>query len=123
MSKTILVVDDSASLRMVVTMALTGAGYEVIEAEDGEAALHYLDGRKVHLIISDVHMPNLDGLGLVRAVKQLPRYRFMPIIMLTTEDQANMIEEGMAMGVKAWMLKPFQPSQMLAAVGKLVLPF
>ncbi len=123
MSKTILVVDDSASLRMVVTMALTGAGYEVIEAEDGEAALRYLDGRKVHLIISDVHMPNLDGLGLVRAVKQLPRYRFMPIIMLTTEDQANMIEEGMAMGVKAWMLKPFQPSQMLAAVGKLVLPF
>lgn len=123
MSKTILVVDDSASLRMVVTMALTAAGYEVIEAEDGEAALRYLDGRKVHLIISDVHMPNLDGLGLVRAVKQLPRYRFMPIIMLTTEDQANMIEEGMAMGVKAWMLKPFQPSQMLAAVGKLVLPF
>ena len=123
MSKTILVVDDSASLRMVVTMALTAAGYEVIEAEDGEAALRYLDGRKVHLIISDVHMPNLDGLGLVRAVKLLPRYRFMPIIMLTTEDQANMIEEGMAMGVKAWMLKPFQPSQMLAAVGKLVLPF
>lgn len=123
MSKTILVVDDSASLRMVVTMALTAAGYEVIEAEDGEAALRYLDGRKLHLIISDVHMPNLDGLGLVRAVKQLPRYRFMPIIMLTTEDQANMIEEGMAMGVKAWMLKPFQPSQMLAAVGKLVLPF
>lgn len=123
MSKTILVVDDSASLRMVVAMALTGAGYEVLEAEDGEAALRYLDGRKVHLIISDVHMPNLNGLGLVKAVRMLPRYRFMPIIMLTTEDQANMIEEGMAMGVKAWMLKPFQPSQMLAAVGKLVLPF
>lgn len=80
MSKTILVVDDSASLRMVVAMALTGAGYEVLEAEDGEAALRYLDGRKVHLIISDVHMPNLNGLGLVKAVRMLPRYRFMPII-------------------------------------------
>jgi two-component system chemotaxis response regulator CheY len=122
MAKTIMIVDDSASLRQVVKIALGKAGYEVIEASDGKDALAKLDGRKVHLIISDVNMPNLDGIGLVKAVKALPAYRFTPIIMLTTESQEDKKREGQAAGAKAWVVKPFQPEQMLAAVAKLCLP-
>ena len=85
MAKTILIVDDSASLRQVVGISLRGAGYDVIEACDGRDALAKLTGQKVHLIVSDVNMPNMDGISLVRAVKQLPAYKFTPIVMLTTE--------------------------------------
>ena len=120
MSKTILIVDDSASLRQVVNIALSSAGYEVIEACDGVDALSKLDGRKVHLIISDVNMPNMDGIELVRQVKNKPDYKFTPIIMLTTESQAEKKAEGQAAGARAWVVKPFQPSQMLAAVAKLM---
>ncbi|MBV8035064.1 response regulator, partial [Roseateles sp.] len=87
MAKTILVVDDSASLRQVVGIALRGAGYDVIEACDGQDALNKLTGQKVHLMISDVNMPNMDGISFVKAVKQRPAYRFTPIVMLTTESQ------------------------------------
>ncbi len=120
MSKTILIVDDSASLRQVVNIALSSAGYEVIEACDGVDALSKLDGRKVHLIISDVNMPNMDGIELVRQVKNKPEYKFTPIIMLTTESQAEKKAEGQAAGARAWVVKPFQPAQMLAAVAKLM---
>lgn len=122
MGKTILVVDDSASLRQVVAIALTSAGYDVLEACDGRDALTKLDGRKVNLIISDVNMPNLDGIGLVREVKKHPTYRFTPIVMLTTENQDGKKEEGRLAGAKAWVVKPFRPEQMLAAVAKLVAP-
>lgn len=122
MPKTILVVDDSASVRQVVGIALRGAGYEVIEGVDGADALKKLDGRKVHLIISDVNMPNMDGITFVRETKKLPDYKFTPIIMLTTESEESKKREGQAAGAKAWVVKPFQPAQMLAAVAKLVLP-
>jgi two-component system chemotaxis response regulator CheY len=122
MSKTILVVDDSASLRQVVNIALTGAGYEVIEACDGKDALAKLSGQKIHLIISDVNMPNMDGITLVKEVKKLPAYKFTPIIMLTTESQESKKQEGQAAGAKAWVVKPFKPDQMLNAVSKLILP-
>lgn len=122
MAKTILVVDDSASLRQVVGIALKGAGYEVVEAVDGKDALTKLDGRKVHLIISDVNMPNMDGITLVKEIKQLATYKFTPIIMLTTESEESKKQHGQAAGAKAWVVKPFKPEQMLAAVGKLVLP-
>ena len=121
MGKTILVVDDSASLRQVVHLALQSAGYEVIEACDGKDALGKLDGKKVHLIISDVNMPNMDGISLVKEVKKQPSYKFTPIIMLTTEAGENRKQEGQAAGAKAWVVKPFQPQQMLAAVAKLVM--
>ena len=85
MAKTILNVDDSASFRQVVSLALSGAGYDVIQACDGKDALGKLDGRKLNLIVSDVNMPVMDGLSFVRAAKQLPAYKFTPIIMLTTE--------------------------------------
>jgi two-component system chemotaxis response regulator CheY len=122
MAKSIMIVDDSASLRQVVGIALKGAGYEVVEACDGKDALTKLDGRKIHLIISDVNMPNMDGITFVKEVKKLPSYRFTPVIMLTTESQEGKKAEGQAAGAKAWVVKPFQPAQMLQAVSKLVLP-
>ena len=94
MAKTIMIVDDSASLRQVVGIALRGAGYDVIEGCDGADALKRLTGQKVHLIIRDVNMPNMDGISLVKAVKELPAYRFTPIVMLTTESQETKKKEG-----------------------------
>ena len=93
MAKTILVIDDSASLRQVVKMALTGAGYEVIEAGDGKAALALLDGRPVNMAICDVNMPVMNGIEFVKAAKQIGAYKFMPILMLTTESQEEKKEQ------------------------------
>lgn len=122
MAKTILVVDDSAAVRQVVGIVLRGAGYDVIEAVDGKDALVKLGAQKVHLIISDVNMPNMDGIAFVKEVKQLADYKFTPVIMLTTESQELKKQEGQAAGARAWVMKPFQPAQMLAAVSKLILP-
>jgi two-component system chemotaxis response regulator CheY len=123
MAKTIMIVDDSASLRQVVGIALRGAGYDVIEACDGQDALAKLNANsKVSLIISDVNMPNMDGIAFVKAAKQMPNLKFTPVIMLTTEAQESKKQEGQAAGAKAWIVKPFQPAQMLAAVAKLVMP-
>jgi two-component system chemotaxis response regulator CheY len=122
MAKTILIVDDSTSLRQVINIALTGAGYDVIEACDGKDALSKLSGQKINLIISDVNMPNMDGLSMVKQIKQMPNYKFTPIIMLTTESQDHMKTAGKDAGVKAWMVKPFKPDTMLNAVSKLVAP-
>jgi two-component system chemotaxis response regulator CheY len=123
MAKTILIVDDSSSLRTVVKMSLVRAGYDVIEAGDGNEGLSQLDkAGKVHLIVSDVNMPNMDGIRFVTEVKKHPRHRFTPVIMLTTEGQDAKKEQGRAAGAKAWITKPFNPPQLLDAVSKLVLP-
>lgn len=122
MAKNILIVDDSSTLRQVVAIALKGAGYDVTEAVDGKDALGKLNGTKFHLIISDVNMPNMDGLTFVKEAKKKDPYKFTPIIMLTTESQAGKMQEGKAAGVKAWVVKPFKPEVMLDAVSKLVLP-
>jgi two-component system chemotaxis response regulator CheY len=122
MAKTILIVDDSPSLRQVVAMTLKGAGFDIIEAGDGKIALSKLDGKKIHLVISDVNMPNMDGITFVQEMKKLAAYKFTPVIMLTTESQEAKKREGQAAGAKAWMVKPFQPAHMLAAVAKLILP-
>lgn len=122
MAKTILIVDDSASLRQVVAIALKGAGYDVIEGSDGNDGLSKLDGKKVHLIISDVNMPGMDGLTMVTEIKKMPNYKFTPIIMLTTEAGADLKQKGKDAGVKAWVVKPFKPDQMLNAVSKLIMP-
>ena len=122
MAKTIMIVDDSASLRQVVAISLRGAGYDVLEGCDGVDALKQLTGQKIHLIISDVNMPNMDGITFVKAVKQLANYKFTPIIMLTTESQEGKKQEGQAAGAQAWVVKPFKPEQMLNAVSKLCLP-
>lgn len=120
MSKTVLIVDDSDSLRQVVNIALSGAGYHVVEARDGREGLERLEEARIHLIISDVNMPNMNGIEFVKNVKALPKYKFTPIIMLTTEQQASLMEEGKKAGAKAWMLKPFKPQQMQQAVAKLL---
>ncbi|MBX9566620.1 response regulator [Aeromonas hydrophila] len=122
MAKTVLIVDDSATIRQVVGMTLKGAGYEVMEACDGKDALKKLDGKKINLIISDVNMPNMDGISFVKEAKKLVSYKFTPVIMLTTESQDSKKQEGQAAGAKAWVVKPFQPDQMLAAVAKLIMP-
>jgi two-component system, chemotaxis family, chemotaxis protein CheY len=123
MAKTILIVDDSSSLRTVVKIALQRAGYEVVEACDGADGLVKINQlSKVHLIVSDVNMPNMDGISFVQAVKQHPRHKFAPVIMLTTEDQAAKKDQGRAAGAKAWIVKPFNPPQLLDAVSKLILP-
>ena len=122
MAKTIMIVDDSASLRQVVSIALKGAGYDVAEACDGKDALGKLTGQKVHLIISDVNMPNMDGITFVAELKKNSAYKFTPVIMLTTEAGEAKKQAGQAAGAKAWVVKPFQPAQMLTAVSKLVLP-
>ncbi|MBO3274773.1 response regulator [Pseudomonas schmalbachii] len=122
MSKTVLIVDDSSSFRQVVGIALKGAGYNVLEACDGKDALTKLDGRKINLIVSDVNMPVMDGFTFVKSAKQLPAYRFTPVIMLTTEASEAKKAEGKAAGVRAWVVKPFQPPVLLDAVSKLILP-
>lgn len=119
MSKTILVIDDSSSLRQVVKMALTGAGYTVLEAGDGKAALALLDGRQIHMAICDVNMPVMNGIEFVTEAKKIANYKFLPILMLTTESQEEKKAQGKAAGAKAWMVKPFSPTQLLSAVSKL----
>lgn len=122
MTKTIMIVDDSASIRTVVGIALRGEGYTVIEAINGQDAINKLTGQKVNLIISDVNMPIMDGITFVKNVKAMAAYRFTPIIMLTTESDEAKKREGQAAGAKAWVVKPFKPEQMLGAVQKLCLP-
>lgn len=122
MPKTLLIVDDSSSLRQLVSMSLQAAGYAVIEAENGQVALQKLDGRKVHLAVCDVNMPVMDGITFVRKARELPAYRFLPVIMLTTESEAAKMAAGKAAGAKAWFVKPFQPAQLVGAVAQLCLP-
>lgn len=119
MSKSIMVVDDSGSFRTVVKLALQKAGYEVVEAVDGQDAAHKLDGRKLNLIVCDVNMPNMDGLTFLKHVKASNNYKFTPVIMLTTESQEAKKAEGRAAGARAWITKPFQPSQLVDAVNRL----
>jgi two-component system chemotaxis response regulator CheY len=109
-------------VRQVVGIALKSAGYDVLEGCDGRDALAKLTGQKIHLIVSDVNMPNMGGIDFVKGVKAMPAYRFTPVIMLTTESQEAKKKEGQAAGAKAWITKPFQPATLLSAVEKLVLP-
>ncbi|HEX5357561.1 MAG TPA: response regulator [Aquabacterium sp.] len=120
MTKTVLVVDDSSSLRALVKIALTRAGYTVMEGSDGQEGLSQLDrGSKINLIISDVNMPNMDGITFVQRVKQHPKHKFIPVIMLTTEDEQAKMQQAKAAGARAWLTKPFNPPELLDAVSKL----
>jgi two-component system chemotaxis response regulator CheY len=121
MGKRILIVDDSSSMRTVAGISLRGAGYEVLEAGNGQEGLAKLNGERIHLIISDVNMPVMDGIEFLKEVKRHPDYRFTPVIMLTTEAGEDKKAAGRAAGAKAWIVKPFQPSVMLDAVSKLVM--
>lgn len=118
--KTIMTVDDSASLRQMVSFVLRGAGYDVIEAVDGLDALSKLKGREVHLVLTDINMPKMDGLELTRQLRTLPLYKFVPIVLLTTESHPEKKKEGKAAGATAWIVKPFTPDQVLALLKKVL---
>jgi two-component system, chemotaxis family, chemotaxis protein CheY len=121
MKKRILLVDDSASVRTVAGIALRGAGYDVVEASNGQEGLTKLQGERIHLIISDVNMPVLDGIAFLKEVKKHPNYKFTPVIMLTTEAGADKKAAGREAGAKAWITKPFQPQLLVDAVSKLIM--
>lgn len=121
MANTILIVDDSSSLRHVVHQVLTEAGYHTLQAADATEALAILNGQKIHLIICDYYMPDINGLDLIRQVKQMSAYRFTPVIMLSTEKSEEKKLEAYQLGARAWVIKPFHPTQLLNAVAKLIL--
>jgi len=120
MIKRVLAVDDSASVRQMVSLTLREAGYDVIEAADGEEALAKLEGGHVDMVITDLNMPKLDGMELVRRVRLLPKHRFMPIIMLTTESGTQKKAECRSAGATGWIIKPFKPGQLLSVVEKVI---
>ncbi len=118
-ARVILTVDDSASVRQMVKFTLSDAGYTVIEAVDGEDALAKLSS-PVNLVITDLNMPKLDGIGLIRGVRSMPACKGIPIVMLTTESQESRKQEGKAAGATGWIVKPFTPQQLLAVVKRLL---
>lgn len=120
MPKLIMTADDSASVRQMVAFTLRQSGYEVVEAVDGKEALARLGSQKVDLLVTDLNMPGLDGIGLIRAVRANPLNRLVPIIMLTTESQESRKMEGKAAGATGWIIKPFRPEQLVAVVRKVL---
>lgn len=120
MGKTIMTADDSASVRQMVSFTLKQGGYEVIEACDGRDALNKLVSIKVDMIITDLNMPNLDGIGLIKGARSMPACKFIPIIMLTTESQDGRKQEGKDAGATGWIVKPFKPEQLMAVVKKVL---
>ena len=116
----ILTVDDSASMRQMVAFTLKGAGYDVVEAEDGQKALDASKLKKFDLVITDVNMPVMDGITFIKHLRTEANYKFTPILMLTTESSADKKAEGKAAGATGWIVKPFNPDQLLAVVKKVV---
>ncbi|MEL3926536.1 response regulator [Aeromonas enteropelogenes] len=122
MTKTVLVVDDSASIRATITMTLENAGFSVLEADDGHEAMARLEQQRVHLIISDLNMPGMDGMTLLRQVKAQEATRYLPFIMLTTENSPQIRQEGFEAGARIWLTKPFEPLALLDHIYKVVQP-
>jgi two-component system chemotaxis response regulator CheY len=120
MTKTILSVDDSASMRQMVRLALGGAGYQVIEACDGRDALSKAQQNTVQMVLTDLNMPNMDGLTLIRELRKLPSYKGVPIIFLTTESDDGKRAEAKAAGATAWIVKPFKQEQLMGVVRKVI---
>jgi two-component system chemotaxis response regulator CheY len=120
MNQTIATVDDSASVRQMVAMTLKGAGYEVIECCDGRDALKKLSGTPVRMIITDLNMPNMNGLELIQALRAKPEFKFTPIVFLTTESQQEKKQAAKAAGATGWIVKPFKPEQLLSVIKKVL---
>ncbi|GGY39620.1 Fis family transcriptional regulator [Bacterioplanes sanyensis] len=116
----ILAVDDSASMRQMVTFTLKGAGFEVAEAKDGQEALALAQQKKYDLVLSDVNMPNMNGIELVKALRQLADYKFVPVLMLTTESTGDMKTQGKQAGATGWIVKPFNPDQLLNTIRRVL---
>jgi len=116
----ILAVDDSASMRQMVSFTLKGAGYDVVEAVDGVDALNKAKQQSVNLVITDVNMPNMDGITLIAELRKLPNYKFTPLLMLTTESAPEKKQAGKAAGATGWIVKPFNPDQLVATIKKVI---
>lgn len=120
MTKTVMIVDDAIVIRQLITMTLARQGFDVIEAVDGTDALRKVNGKKIEMVITDLNMPQMDGIELIRQLRSRPDFRFTPIVMLTTESQQTKKEEGQKAGASGWILKPFNAKQLLEAVRKFV---
>ena len=118
--KRILAVDDSASMRQMVVFTLKKAGYQVVDAKDGLEALEIAKTQSFDAVISDVNMPNMDGITLIKNLRTLPAYKFTPLLMLTTESGTEKKHEGRAAGATGWIVKPFNPDQLLAVIQKVI---
>ncbi len=116
MSKTFLIVDDSASMRQLVSFTMKDAGYDVIAAKHGKEALGKLSSARVDMVITDLNMPEMDGIEFIKQLRGMPNYRFIPIVMLTAESQEAKKREGKAAGASGWIVKPFNPQQLLNVV-------
>jgi two-component system, chemotaxis family, chemotaxis protein CheY len=120
MPKTVLVVDDSTSMRQMVSFTMKEAGFDVIEGSNGQEAISRVQGKSVNLVITDLNMPVMDGMTLIRQLRAKPEFKFTPILMLTTESQQEKKLEGKAAGATGWIVKPFNPGQLLQVVTKVV---
>lgn len=118
--KTVLALDDSPSIRQMVRLTLTAAGYGVVEAGDGVEGLAKAKSQSVNMVVTDLNMPNMNGLAFIRALRELPAYRGVPIVFLTTESDAGLKQEAKAAGATGWITKPFKPEQLTAVVKKLL---
>ena len=117
---TILTVDDTATMRQMISFTLHSVGHDVLQASDGREALALAQGRKLDLVIADVNMPNMDGITLVKSLRALPEYKFIPILLLTTESADAKRQEGKGAGATGWIVKPFNPEQLLNVVKKVL---
>ena len=120
MSKSILIVDDANTIRQLLSMTLRSAGYNVVEACDGRDGLAKLNGNSVNMIFTDLNMPVMNGIEFIKAVKSMPQFKFVPMVMLTTESEESKKREGQAAGAKAWIIKPFKPEQIIMVVKKII---
>ncbi len=120
MGHCILTVDDSSTMRQMITFTLKGANFDVLEAGDGVEALEVAKGKKLSLIITDVNMPRMDGITLVQRLRALPEFKFTPILVLTTESDATMKQKGKEAGATGWIVKPFSPEKLLDVVNKVI---
>jgi two-component system chemotaxis response regulator CheY len=120
MGKKIVTVDDSTSVRQMVSLTLKGAGYDVIECCDGQDALHQINGADVQMVITDLNMPRMNGLELILALRAKPEFKFTPIVFLTTESQADKKQAAKTAGATGWIVKPFKPEQLLSVVKKVL---
>jgi len=120
MNKLILVVDDSESIREVLVFALESAGYQVIAAIDGLDAMKFLDGRHIDLVLTDYHMPHMTGLQLIGEIRKMDPYKFVPILILTTENQVELMREAKSSGATGWLMKPFNTEKLIQTLRKVI---
>lgn len=120
MTKTILIVDDSATMRQMISFTLDQAGYTLQEAVDGQQAFDWAKDHRADLVVTDINMPNMDGITLVTELRKLPDYKFTPILVVTTESGPDMKQKGRAAGATGWIVKPFSPEKLVETVQKVI---